>query len=880
LLITWLLIAAVNSVFGQNLDKKITIVAHNQPLGDVIKQISVYGEILFSYNPQSLPLDKKITVVARNVPVKLVFEKVFTANGIDFTVSEKQVILRPHVVETPANQHSPAPPISKYTISGYIRDKTSGEAIISANVYDVASYQGTTTNAYGFYSLSLPKGEYKITNSYVGYTSVSQTVMLDKNLESTVELEIAPVNIKEVVITADPDVELFHLNQSGDIKLSPAVLKQMPGFAGNIDVVKSLQNVPGIVTFGDGSSFYYVRGGNSDQNLLLIDEAPIYNPSHMFGFFSALAPDAIKDVIVYKGDFPANYGGRLSSVVDVRGREGNLKRIGFAGNIGPFTTDLTLEGPIIKEKSSFLISGRKSTLNWLQWTNSENQTYSFGFYDLNAKFNIWLNKNNRLFLTAFTGNDVYDRYNSQNKNTFGISWKNVASTLRWNHVFNSKLFSNTTAYFSQYNYYLDISKELKNYWNSSITNATIKTDLSWYLNPKNTLKTGLELNSHQSNPGNVHYTDAETQGNLPHIAQYQSTEIAMYLSNSERIGEKISANYGLRLSRWNDLGPTTVYYFDANYKVIDTIDVDKNTVYKSFLNLEPRINLRYSITDNSSIQINYNHTVQYLQVLSNSTSPFTSLEVWVPSGPNIKPQLADQFSLGFFTRQSQGQFEFSAELFYKKLYNQIDYADHANMLFNPLLEGELRFGEGHSYGIETLIRKSKGNLTGWMSYTYSRSMKQIADVNSGNTFPAICDRPHTFSFTLAYASGKHWSFSSHWIYLTGAPFTSPTGFYYLNGYSIPIYGEKNNDRFPNYHRLDVSVAFALSKPEKRFQHSLMLTVYNAYGRHNPFEQNFNKIMDDNGNIVVPTDLQGSVERIPTSVSVAGAIPSLNYTFRF
>ena len=879
ILVLCLLLMAGTNIFAQNLDKKITLEAHNQPLGEVIKQISAKSGIMFAFNPQVIPVAKKITVVERNTSLSVIFEKVFTANGIEYVVTEKQVVLKLRKQETPAIPLV-APVVKKYAISGYVRDKASGEVIIGANVYDQASQQGTTTNAYGFYSLSLTEGEYALTGSYIGYSTALQHVEINKNTEANFELALLPVVMNMVEITADPAKTPPQANQKGDIRFTSAVFKQVPGFAGNTDVIKTLQNVPGIVTYGDGSSFYYVRGGNSDQNLLLIDEAPVYNPSHLFGFFSALAPDAIKEVRVFKGDFPAGYGGRLSSVVDVRAREGNLKRLGVAGNIGPYTSDLTLEGPIMKDKSSFLLSGRISNLNWLQVSTDPDRSYKFNFYDFNAKFNIWLNKNNRLFFTAFRGNDVFERYNKMNTNTFGIRWNNTTGTLRWNHVYGSRLFSNTTAYISRYNYFLDIAKELKNYWTSSISNLTLKTDFSWYANLRNTFKAGFEITGHRSNPGNIYYTDTEIQSKAPHVSEYRSSEFAIFAGNEQQIGKRFFARYGLRFSNWNDLGPGTVFFFDGNYNVIDTITVDKNRVFKSFWNLEPRINLKFAASENITLLANYNRNVQYLQVLSNSVSPFTSLDVWAPAGPNINPQLADQFSLGFTTSIFGRQLEFSAESFYKKLYNQVEYKDHPNMLFNPLLEGELRFGKGWSYGIETMLRKSKGIFTGWISYAYTRSTREIKDVNHGKSYPALHDRPHNFSVNLACTAGKHWSFSGHWVYLTGAPFSSPTSFYYLNGYSVPIYGEKNNDRFPDYHRLDVSATFALSNPGKRFQHNLVLTVYNAYGRHNPFEQNFNKIMDDNGNIVVPANLQGDVERIPTSISVSGAIPSLNYTFRF
>ena len=877
LLLTSLLIVTANFLMAQNLDKKITLVIHDQPLGEVIRQIGETGGILFSYNPQSIPVNKKVSLIARNTPLSEVFRQVFTANDIDYVVSEKQVVLKLQKKETATKPENPVPQVRLFTISGFIKDKSTGDAIIGANVYDAESRQGTATNAYGFYSLSLPPGTYTITHSYVGYQSADWPVELNKNISATRELELIAISMNGVEIVSAPDEPVLQISKTGEMHLSPATLRQIPGFAGNMDVLKSLQNVPGIITYGDGSSFFYVRGGNSDQNLLLIDEAPIYNPSHLFGFFSALAPDAIKDVVVYKGDFPANYGGRLSSVVDVRAREGNMKKFAFSGNLGPYTSDFTFEGPIMKEKSSFLISARKSNLFWLQLPINDQRTFKFSFYDLNAKFNIMLNKNNRLYLTTFTGNDVYERNNKQNINTFGIGWKNVAGTLRWNHIFSSRLFSNTTVYISRYNYSLDISKELKYYWNSSITNATLKTDFSLYLNPGNTIKAGIEVGSHQSNPGKMFYDDKEIPASL---AEYQSVEYGIYASNELKISPKLFARYGIRVSKWNDLGPTTVYFFDANHTVIDTAQVAKNTIYKSFLNFEPRINLKYSVTENSSLQANYNHNVQHMQVLSNSTSPFTSLEVWVPSGPNIKPQQADQFSLGFFSKVFRRQFDFSVDAYYKRLYNQIDYKDHANMLINQLIEGELRFGDAWSYGIETLLRKSRGKLTGWISYAYSRSLKQIAEINNGEVFPAAFDRPHTISVTLSYATGKRWNFSSHWMYLSGAPFSSPTGFYYVNGYTVPLYGGKNNDNYPDYHRLDLSIAYCLSKPERKFQHNLMLTVYNAYGRKNPFLVNFNKILDTNGKIVVPANLEGDFELISTSMSVAGAIPSLNYTFRF
>jgi hypothetical protein len=357
-------------------------------------------------------------------------------------------------------------------------------------------------------------------------------------------------------------------------------------------------------------------------------------------------------------------------------------------------------------------------------------------------------------------------------------------------------------------------------------------------------------------------------------------EYDLYLSNEQQIGGRITLKYGLRLPVWQNMGSTTYYIFNTNYEVFDTVDVAKNKVYATFFNPEPRISMRYSISEKSSIKASYNRTTQYLQVLSNSVSPFTSLEVWVPSGPNIKPQQADQFALGWFCNVFKSRFNFSAEGFYKYFYNQIDYKDHANMLYNPLIEGELRFGKGYSYGLELMLRKPEGRLTGWLGYTWSRTFKLIEGLNGNEPYPASYDRPHDFCANISYDTRKRWAFSANWIFVSGSAITTPVGFYYFNGYSIPVYGEKNNDRLPAYHRMDIAVTFRLSKPERKYQHRLMLTLYNAYGRKNPISINFNKIIDDNGKFVVPTNVNGNYEIVPTSISVAGIIPSLNYCFKF
>jgi hypothetical protein len=869
-----------NSLFSQDLDKKITIIAKNQSLGELIRKIGDEGKIFFSYNPQSLPLNQKISIKAKNKSIHEVLDLVLKKYGITYFITENQVVLKVNQKEEADKTREKVLTTGKHTISGYLKDKETGEVLIGANIYIRDLHIGTTTNGYGFYSLTLPANSYQLIFSYIGYKDFQMKIDLEKDLQTTVEMETTSLPIKEVEIHGENKQEENRNNSLDAFRFSSKTLAQLPGFAGDLDIIKSLQAVPGIISYGDGSSLFYVRGGNSDQNLILIDEAPIYNPSHLFGFFSVLAPDAINEMTVFKGDFPAKYGGRLSSVIDIKARDGNLKRFGFSGNIGPYASELTFEGPIIKDKLSFIVSGRMSTLNWLNDIHTSLKAFNILFYDVNAKVNFKLNNNNRFYLTFFYGHDLFGQTNESTYPTSGMRWNNLAGTFRWTHTFSSKLFSNTTLCYSRYQYYLYIDNEQKDIWNSGISGLTFKTDFTWYLNPKNTIHAGVEITNHNSNPGNVSLPNNQTDPAAYPIAKYHSMEYDFYIGNDQMIGKRILVGYGIRLPVWQDIGPTTVYQFDGYHNFIDSARISNMATYATFFSPEPRINVRYLLNDYSSLKAGYSRTTQFFQVLSSSVSPFTSLEVWAPCGPNIKPQKSDQFSLGYYTRLLRSKFNFSAEAFYNLFYDHIDYKDHANLLFNHLLEGEIREGKAHSYGIELMLKKTEDKFTGWIGYTYSRTFVQTPEVNDGKEYPAFYDRPNNVCVFLSYVAGKHWSFSANWIYMTGGAITTPVGFLYNNGYSIPIYGDRNNDRLPDYHRLDLSVKWIISKPGQRYQHSLILTLYNAYGRMNPFSVNFNKIQDGNGGIIVPSNLEGGYDLIPTTISVAGVIPSLNYQFKF
>jgi hypothetical protein len=868
------------TALSQDLQKKITLKMTDKSISEVLSKVTELSGIDFSYNPQMVPVERRITVNAKNKSVAEILEIVLKHQGIDYLKVENHLVLKQMVQPESADKNVAVSPSARYTISGYLRDKNTGEVLIGANVYVKGSTVGVMSNGYGFFSLTLGSGIYTIVCSYMGYREVVTDVNMNENTRMSVEMEEDKLEIREVeIVAADHESDIRNAQMS-EFRFSQKNLSQLPGFGGDLDIIRALQAVPGIQSYGDGSALYYVRGGNSDQNLLLIDEVPVYNPSHLFGFFSAFAPDAINNVQIYKGDFPARFGGRLSSVIDIKAREGNLKRFGFSGNVGPYASNITLEGPIVKDKASFFISGRVSTLNWLNNISTFNKSFDFQFFDVNAKLNYRLNDNNRFFFTFYTGRDVFSRYLSEEVNSLGINWNNLAGTFRWNHVFSNRLFSNTTLNYSRYNYSLNLPQEQNGYWNSSISNMTIKTDFAWYLNPQNTIRSGVEVTYHYSNPGNVTLENGNTPQNVPKVAEYHSMEYVFYASNEQRIGKRFSFRYGIRLPVWQDVGPTNVYYFDANHQVIDTIGYDSGVAYSTAFSPEPRLNIQFQINPKSSVKASYSRTTQFLQLLSNSTSPFTSLEVWVPSGPNLPPQTADQVAVGYFRELSKSRFTISVESYYKWFHNHPDYRDHANLLFNTLIEGELRFGRAWSYGVEIMLRKTMGNLTGWIGYTWSRAMVQTPGINNGNSYPANYDRPSNICLNISWDDKKHWMFTANWIFLTGGAITSPVGFYYNNGYSIPVYGDKNNDRLPDYHRLDVSATYMFNKPGNRFQHSLAVTLYNAYGRMNPFSVNFNKMMNDHGDFVVPSNLNGSYELVPTSISVAGIIPSINYQFKF
>lgn len=857
------------------LDTKISLNVSSEKLGKVLKQIEKEGKFKFSYSRKVVPVQEKIIVNVNNQSISQVLTQILSPFEIEFILVEKQVVLKKAKKETPTDvvSSTSSKPKYNYTISGNIQELGNGESLIGATIYIEELNSGSITNAYGFYSITIPEGNYHFTYSYIGFKDVKKEINLNKNVELTIRLDENMELLQEVIIDASKSIPFIENVQKGHTELKPASVTQMPALMGEHDVIKSLQLVPGIKLFADGSTNFHVRGGDRDQNLILLDEAPIYNPSHVLGLFSTIIPEAAKDIKIYKGDLPVQHGGRLSSLMDIKTNEGNLKKFGLSGSIGLAASRVAVEGPFKKDKSSYFISGRFSNLNWFT-KNVANSNAKIGFYDFNAKFNVSINKNNRIYFSFYSGLDNFEDIGNS-----GIQWGNFAGTLRWNHIFNSRLFSNTTLYSSWYNYYLITSIPNNDRWHSSIANVSLKSDFSYFISPENNLYFGAKISFHGYNPGNYEPGNGILPQSVPIVPKKNANEIALYAGNEQQFFDKISIKYGLRLSVWQNIGPTTEFIYDDNYDPIEAIKYSGGEVYNTYIELAPRFGLAYQFSQTFSTKAFYTRSVQNEHLITNSISPFTNFEVWIPSSLNIKPQKADQIGGGLFLKWPEKSLALSGEAYYKWMDNQIDYVDHASMILNPFIEGELRIGKGRSYGGEIQLEKKQGKLTGWIGYTYSRSYRKIAEINNGKEFPTYFDRPHGISLFLSQKLGNKWDISANWVYNTGASITSPTGFYEFESQKVPIYAERGNDRLPDYHRLDLSVNFQLNRPENRFKHHINFSIYNLYGQHNPVYLNFNKTIADNGDLVVPGDLFLPPEQTASYSYIYNFIPSISYNFK-
>jgi len=842
--------------------QKISIDLKDVPLAEVLSEISIKSNLRFSYNPKRMEAERQVSYRAVNKSVSEILTELAEQFEFQYSIVEDQVVLKP--------KGKPEKTQAQFaTLSGYIKDGANGEALIGATIFIQELKVGTAANAYGFFSITLPVGSYEVVASFIGYKPISKVVSLQVSTMENILLTEEPPLLEEIIVT--PSEEVAEEVKVNKLNVQPRAVEERPALFGEVDVVKSLESVPGFKLHSDGSTFYYVRGGQRDQNLVLIDDSPIYNPSHLLGLFSTIIPDAVTDINIYKGDIPASMGGRLSSTLDIHTKKGNDQFTQVWGNVGFISTKLGVEGPIKKNASSFLISGRFSRLQWL-FQAQDPSINKFNFHDLTGKMNFKLNSTNRIFFSFYTGSDNY--FNGNN----GINWSNRAGTFRWNNILNSKLFLNTTLSASGYDYnlYTDVSKDER--WNSHISNVNLKSDFSYFVKPQNEITFGVGLNGYKFNPGNLQ--SGSLNQKTSNTSVRNSLEFVLYGNQEIKLNKHWGLNYGLRFSTWTNTGEAFEYIFDASGNPADTLYYQSGESYITFANLEPRVTVQYLLNEHAALKASYMRNVQHVHLISNSISPFTSLDVWLPSSYNIRPQRADQLTLGYHDLHAQTGISWVLETFYKKMYNQIDYESHAELLLNPLLENQLRFGEGNAYGFELQAKKEQGRLRGMAGYSYARAKRKFEDLNNGKTFNALGDRPNQINLTLSYDINLRWMVGLNWNYLTGAPYSSPVSFYTYNDLETPIYGQKNNDRLPNYHRLDASATWKLNKsPEKKYKHSLTFGIYNLYGRKNSVFINYNKTELGYRDFKVPSNVLEN-DRTISQFFLFQFTPSVSYIFKW
>ncbi len=751
----------------------------------------------------------------------------------------------------------------KYTISGTISDAETGETMIGAAVL-IKELPGTGTvcNAYGYYAITLPSDTLTLVVSYIGYEKFTKTVILNEDKKIDIKLKPGSEMLQEVVVSAEIKNENIVSNEMGVEKINPKNVNTIPVLFGEQDIIKILTLTPGVKTTGDGGGGMFVRGGNNAQNLILLDEATVYNTSHLLGFFSTFNSDAIKDLTLYKGTAPAEYGGRISSVIDIKMNEGNNQKYHVGGSIGLISAKLNAEGPIVKNKGSFLITGRRTYADlFLKISPNEdlnnNKLY---FYDLNVKANYKINDNNRIYLSGYFGRDVMSV-----QDRFGIDWGNVTGTLRWNHVWNHKLFSNMSFIYSDYDYKVAITKDEDDFSITSvINNWNFKYDFQYFLNNKNTLTFGLSSQYHTITPGQVKASE-DADMNTVEIQDRFALESGLFFSNKWKPNNKWNLNYGLRLSSFNLLGPGDFYSYSDGI-VTDTASYKSREIVKTYIYLEPRLNMAYILNQSNSIKASYNRNTQNLHLIQNSNSS-TPTDIWVISSNNIKPEISDQVSLGYFKNLKNNKYQFSAEIYYKWMQNQMDLKNGAEIRANEHIEGELLFGSGRAYGLELMLKKKYGKYNGWISYTLSRTERQIEGINDGRWYPAKQDATHDISVVAIYDINKKWTLSATWVYNTGNAVTFPSGKYGIDGDVQFYYTERNGYRMPSYHRLDLGATKILKKSDK-FESSLSFSLYNAYGRRNAYTIDFEEDPDD------------PARTIAVKTYLFTFMPSISYSFKF
>ncbi|MDB9932586.1 TonB-dependent receptor [Flavobacteriales bacterium] len=777
------------------------------------------------------------------------------------------------------------------TLSGSIKDSETGELLIGASVFVEKLKQGISSNLYGFYSLTIPNGNYTVKVSFVGYREVVKKIEINESQKLNIELVPTDVFIPIVTIEGENEDGNTRDTDMSKVELDVEQLKTLPAFMGEVDILKSIQLLPGVQSSGEGNTGFYVRGGGPDQNLIMLDEAVVYNAAHLFGFFSVFNADAIKNVNLVKGGMPANYGGRLSSVLDISMKDGNAKKFQADGGIGVIASRLTLQGPIQKNKSSFIVSGRRTYISELAQPfikdDSPVKGSGYYFYDFNAKLNYEISDKDRLYLSGYFGKDVFTYVQAESGFTVNIPWGNATAALRWNHLFSDKLFLNTTAIYSSYDFQFEGRQEDFSFGlYSGIRDWNLKADFSYYPNPKHTIKFGANYTYHTFIPNNVTATQGDTEFDLGGAVRLYANEGALYFLDDVELTSLLKMNIGFRLSSFQHIGPFTRYIKDNNDNIIETIEYTGKKALKTYVRPEPRVTGRLILDENSSFKFGSTLNYQYMHLVSVGGNSLPT-DLWIPSTDVIKPQQAIQFNMGYFRNFKNNMFETSVEVYYKDLQNLIEFKDGADPSdgVNDNIDNQVTFGDGYSYGAELFIKKNKGKLTGWIGYTWSKTFRQFDELNNGNKYPAKFDRRHDLSITGAYRLNERWVFGAVFVYATGNSITLPASKYFVEGELLVEYADRNSYRMAPYHRADISATWygkkykefknietgEMEQVPKKFTSNWNFSVFNLYNRKNPYFIYF----DNTGNLT-----QGTLDVAAIQVSLFPVLPSVTWNFSF
>jgi len=772
----------------------------------------------------------------------------------------------------------------KYTITGVVKDANTGETLIGVNIIEKSTSKGTVTNEYGFYSFTLEQGMHTIDISYIGYNTIQEKVNLSNNVTLNINLKESAESLNEVVVSAYTEKVSVKKAEMSVNKMKVETIKAIPAVLGEVDVLRAITTLPGVSTAGEGQSGFNVRGGAADQNLVLLDEATLFNSSHLFGFFSVINADAIKNLKLYKGGVPAKFGGRISSVLDIHQKDGNKYKFHGNGGIGLLSSRLTLEGPIVKNKASFFLSGRRSYADlFLPLVQPNNKSKAY-FYDLNTKVNWEVDQKNKLYLSGYFGRDIFAL-----GTTFVNEYGNAVANLRWNHVFNSQLFSNLSLIYSNYYYGLEI--DIAGFqWNSGLENHNLKYDLKQYFNDDIVINYGLQSINYIFNPGKIEPNKTGTGILAQQLAKKHALENGVYVDIEHKINDKIDLRYGVRWSYFLRLGEQNINIYEGSPVTYDEqlkiyeqatpvgqVNMRRNKIRKTYGNLEPRFSIAYALDNSSSIKASYQRMAQYIHILSNTQSP-TPLDIWTPSGDYIKPQLSHQIAFGY-NKNFNNMYSLNTEIFGKTVANRIDYIDGAELVAQEAIESVILNGKARSYGLEVMLKKEQGKFTGWISYTLSRAEQKTTGrttneigINNGKWYATGYDKTHDLSVIANYNVSKKWKFSSNFTLKSGQPITYANASYGYLDLNIPNFGARNGNRLPTYHRLDVSATYVPKRYEtKKWEGEWVFGVYNVYNRQNASSISFLQEEDTRTN---------TTRNITERLTIFGLIPSVTFNFKF